>query len=359
MKLIDRYLFMQFAKNLLLVLCSLVAIYLLVDFFERIDNFLEAKKTMGLAVQYFLLKIPLIYEQLTPVCILLAGVITLGVLNHNHEFMALTASGICVGRIVRPLLAATCVFTLLTLAASQWLLPATITATDKIWYEEVNRQIPRGITREGRTYYKGKTGFYSFIRPSADKNRFIDFSYAAWDDEHQLTLLLSARTASWQDGVWTFTDGQIKVKDGGQDYRVSLFKKTAMDLAETPEDFFVPPYKIKEMPLSDLFREAWENRDDQNSSAWLEFNKRLSYIFLGFPLVLIGLPILLSMHRTRGRDLALAVTVSCGMAFIAWGLWSASQSMAKAELVHPALASWAIHFVAGGLGIFLIRRQDH
>jgi len=44
MKLLDRYLMAQFAKNLALVICSLIAIYLLVDFFERMDNFLEAKK---------------------------------------------------------------------------------------------------------------------------------------------------------------------------------------------------------------------------------------------------------------------------------------------------------------------------
>jgi len=100
MKLLDRYLMAQFAKNLALVLCSLVAIYLLVDFFERMDNFLEAKKTIGLAIKYLLLKLPFMYVQLIPVCILLAGVITLGILNQHFEFMALMASGISVLRFV-------------------------------------------------------------------------------------------------------------------------------------------------------------------------------------------------------------------------------------------------------------------
>nr|MDA8165772.1 LptF/LptG family permease [Desulfobacteraceae bacterium] len=75
MKLLDRYLLGQFLRNLALVLSSLVAVYLLVDFFDRIDNFLEHGKPLSLAIKYFLLKIPLIFDQIMPVCILLAGVL--------------------------------------------------------------------------------------------------------------------------------------------------------------------------------------------------------------------------------------------------------------------------------------------
>jgi len=129
MKLLDRYLMAQFAKNLALVICSLLAIYMLVDFFERLDNFLESQKTITLAVKYLLFKLPFMYIQLIPVCLMLAGIITLGVLNHHFEFMALMASGISVIRIIRPLLVAAALFTLLTVAIGQWVLPATTAAT--------------------------------------------------------------------------------------------------------------------------------------------------------------------------------------------------------------------------------------
>ena len=174
MKLLDRYLMAQFAKNLALVICSLVAIYLLVDFFERVDNFLEAKKTIGLAIKYLLLKLPFMYVQLIPVCILLAGVITLGILNQHFEFMALMAGGISVLRIIRPLLVAAAFFTLLTVAIGQWVLPATTAATNRIWYEEVNKQIPKGIIRDGRTYFRGSEGIFSFVRPNPGKNEFLN-----------------------------------------------------------------------------------------------------------------------------------------------------------------------------------------
>ena len=358
MKLIDRYLITQFSKNLLLVLGSLVAIYLLVDFFERVDNFLEAKKPIGLAVRYLFLKVPQMYEQLIPVGILLAGIITLGVLNHHHELMALKAGGICVTRVIRPLVVASLIFTGITLALGQWVLPATISASNQIWYEEVNNQIPRGITREGRTYYRGEQGIFTFIRPSPDQDIFTDFSFAAWDTSRQLKTLLSAATASWQDGTWHFEKCQLKERQADGDFSIQLFPTYSRQFPEKPADFFLPPYKQQEKSLSELFQGAWSEKFSSRKDL-IEFHKRLSYIFLGFPLLLLGIPVLLAMNKTRGRDLALAIPISCGLAFTAWGLWSATQSMASAAYLPPAVASWSIHLLSVIAGTVLIRRHNH
>lgn len=358
MKLLDRYLIMQFTKNLLLVLGGLLAIYLLIDFFERVDNFLAAKMSIGLAVKYLLLKIPFIYEQVMPVCILLAGIITLGILNHHHEFMALKASGIPVLRIIRPFLVASILFTLLTLTVSQWLLPPTISLANRIWYEEVNKQIPKGIERNGRTYYRGVEGIYSFVRPVPNENLYTDFSYTTWDNAFQLATLLTASRVTWENGAWTLHDGQFKTMLPDQRHTVELFASRTASLAETPEDFFVPPYKVNEKSLSDMLTAATTTSKSMDSAAWFLLHKKLSYILLGLPLLLLGLPVLLAMHRTRYRDLALAIPVSCGLAFAAWGFWSTTQSMAQAAYLPPAFASWSIHLLGGGLGLYLIKRQN-
>ena len=357
MKLLDRYLMAQFAKNLALVICSLVAIYLLVDFFERVDNFLESQKTITLAVKYLLLKLPFMYMQLIPVCILLAGIITLGVLNQHFEFMALMASGISVIRIIRPLLVAAALFTLLTVAIGQWVLPATSAATNRIWYEEVNRQIPKGIIRDGRTYFRGTEGIFSFIRPNPLKNEFRNFSFASYDVEHGLTTLLTAESATWENGTWQFTNGQLKDRTDNNGFSVTLFKTLSRDFAEQPEEFFVPPYKIEELSYTTLLRQALDTKISNHESL-MEFHRRFSYILLGIPLLLLGIPVLLSVHKNRGRDLALAIPVSCGMAFAAWGAWSASQSLAKTATLPPGVASWSIHVLTIALGCFLLKRHN-
>lgn len=358
MKLLDRYLMAQFAKNLLLVLCGLVAIYLLVDFFERVDNFLAAGKSVGFTLKYLLFKTPAIAEQLIPACILLAGIITLGVLNRHFEFMALMAGGVSVFRIIRPLLVAAGLVTLLGVAVGQWLIPPTTAETNRIWHEEVNEQIPRGVIRDGRTYFRGTDGIFSFSRPNPAKAEFRNFNFARYNETEGLTMLLTAQRASWQKGTWRFRDGQIKEFSSTGQLSVRNFATLSHDFPEKPEDFFMPPYKIKELSYSRLFREASADDDGAASEARLEFHQRFSYIFLGLPLLLVGIPVLLSVHKNRGRDLALAIPLSCGMAFVAWGAWSAGQSLARTTTLPPGLASWAIHVLAAGLGLFLIHRHN-
>lgn len=358
MKLLDRYLLAQFGKNLLLVLCSLMAIYLLVDFFERIDDFLAAGKSIGLALQFFLLKIPLIFDQLIPVCILLAGIITLGVLNHNHEFMALKAGGICVTRIVAPFLAGTLFFTLLTLVMAQWVLPPTVARTSRIWHTEVMQEETKGVHRQGRIYFKGEQGIYSFKRPDPEENRFDDFSYTVRDAHYGLSLMLTARTAVWHAGKWSFDNARIKTRNNKGGYDIALFEQTGFDLPEAPADLLVQNLKAGEISLSQLYTAA-RRGSSRSEQAWIDFHQRLSYIFLGFPLLLLGIPVLLIVQQKWGRDLALAIPISCGLAFVVWGGWSISQSLADATFIPPSLASWSIHLTIGTLGLVLIRRLDN
>jgi lipopolysaccharide export system permease protein len=355
--ILNRYLYQQFCKNFILIVGALAGIYFLVDFFQRMDDFMEAHKSMGLALKYFVLKIPFMVDMLQPICILLAGILTLGILNHNHEFMALKAGGISVIRITTPILAAALFCTLIALGMAQWLLPATKAETNRIWYEQVRHQTPKGILRHGRSYYRGKRGIYTFIRPQAAKDKFTSFSYTQLDKNFKLEFMLTANEAAWQNGTWTFYRGQIKRPQGGATYTIKPFTQTTLKLADKPADFFIPPYKSEERSISQLFYKTRSQSGDQHM-AWVDFNNRLSFIFLGLPLICIGLPILLIIQQRWGRDLSLAIPVSCGIAFTAWSLWSTSQSMARAGQMNPVLASWLIYLIVCPLGIWLLRRQD-
>jgi len=358
MILLDRYLFKQFTKMMVLVLTALVAIYLLVDFFERIDDFIQAQKPLSLAIKYFLLKIPLIIEQLTPITILLGGVIALGLINHHGELIALKAAGTSTFRITVPIMAAAVFFTLLTAAVSEWLVPPTATITNRIMYEEVRHKKPKGILRNNRFFYKDEQGFYSFEKLGQAENRFDNFSYSSWDENYTLRYMLNAATASWQNGQWFFEECQVKELDEQGKYQISYLPETTLDLQANPSDFFIPEYKIDEMSLSTLFKQGLQDKSYRGFEAHLKFLERFSFILLGIPLLMIGLPVLLIAHRKWVRDLSVAIPVSCGLAFGAWGLWGIMQSFAKAAVVNPYLAMLAVHIVIGSVGTYLILGED-
>ena len=359
MNLLKRYILLQFSKNIMTIMLSFIAIYVLIDFFEKIDNFMEKGKSFGLIAEFFLFNIPFILEQMGPVCILLAGVVTLGILNHSNELIALKACGIPLKKIVAPIIAAGVAVTLIQLAISQFILPITVARTNEIWNKEVKGRVPLGIYRNGRYYYRGVDGFYSFARPDPHKNEFLNFSYASWGSNYQLDSLIAAERAQWQGGIWTLYQGQVQTALHDNQYLTETFPRRDFGFPEKPADFFISEYHSMELSLVGLYREALHKRSpDEAREAWADFFGRISYIMLGLPLLLLGLPLLLLVYRKWGRDLSLAIPVSCGMAFACWGIWGTLQSLAKAGYMNPFFAAVIIHLLVGLLGFSLLVREN-
>ncbi len=335
-----------------------LSLYILIDFFEKIDKFLNADKSFGLILQFFILSTPFIIDMLGPILILLAGVISLGVLSHNNELTAMMASGIHMRTIINPILIGALLFTMLFLAMAQWILPRTIAATNTIWYEDVRGKIPLGIYRNGRYYYKGKEGFYSFARPWPKKNIFLDFSYSSWGEKHKLMTLVSAKKAEWNETGWHLSDGQVQTHINRDKYLTSIFASQTFPFPEEPESFFIPEYQAAELPLTEMFQAMYKQETEAETVvAQTNFYGRISYTLLGIPLLLLGLPVLLITYKKWGKDLSVAIPVSCGMAFFAWGIWGALQSLAKVGYVSPILAASLIHIIFGCSGFFLLRKQ--
>lgn len=360
MILLNRYILTQFIRIFCTVAAGFVAIYILIDFFETIDNFMSAGKPLSLVFTFYLLKIPFIIDQLGPVLILLSGVITIGLLNHQHELTALKAGGIPLRAIVKPVLTGGVVCTLLFLIMAQWLLPATISSTNTIWFEKVKGMVPLGIVRNGRYYYKGNEGFYSFARPDPHQAVFLNFSYSKWTQPYDLETLISAESAEWKDQNWLLHNGQTQLRTGKEAYQTTLFTEKKISLPESPDDFFVPEYEAAELSMTALYQRIHKQEThEERVKAWADFYRRISYTLLGLPLLLLGLPVLLISYQKWGRDLSIAIPASCGLAFVAWGLWGALQSLARADYINPLLAAVIIHLLFGSAGLFLLHRQNN
>lgn len=359
MILLNRYLVGQYIKNFITVAVGFIAIYFLIDFFDKIDHFTGAGKSLGVALSYFSLNIPFILDQLGPVLILLAGVITLGILNHNHELLALKAGGIPLKTIVKPILFASLCTTILYMAMAQWILPLTISASDRVWYETVQGKVPLGAHRNGRYYYKGSKGFYSFEWNDPGKYIFRNFSYSTWNKEYQLKTMIASNKALFKDGIWHLIHGQIQQRKG-KDYDIRSFSEKNIHLPESPKIFFVPEHKAGEMSITDLYKNIFKkDSNTERAKAKAEFYGRISYVLLGLPLIILGLPILILSYQKWGRDLAIAIPASCGMAFLAWGIWGALQSLARADYISPLFAAAVVHIVFASAGFFLLYKQDN
>jgi lipopolysaccharide export system permease protein len=248
----------------------------------------------------------------------------------------------------------------MALASAEWIVPPTTAHNNKILYEQMqqDRDKPGGILRGNRFYYKDEDGFYSFEKNDQENNRFDDFIFSSWDEHYDFTSFITADSGSWHKGIWTFKNCRIKQKNPDGSYQINTYAQKDLTLQAEPKDFFIPAYRIDELSLSGLYTLSKNNKGLRGTEAGLKLLERISFILLSIPLLMLGLPLLLIAHQKWGRDLSLAVPLSFGLAFTAWGCWSVMQSLAKAAIINPHLAAWSVHFLVGGLGTFLILQQD-
>ena len=200
-----------------------------------------------------------------------------------------------------------------------------------IWYVQVRGKVSLGIFRNGRYYFKGSEGFYSFQWPNAKRMIFKDFSYSTWDENYNVKSITVSMFADWVPPKWILKNGQVQVRNENNVFKTRLFEIKGARFPESPENFLIPEYESAEMSLTDLFFDIGKQEVPADATkARAEFYGRISYLLLGLPLLLLGLPILILSYQKWGKDLSIAIPVSCGIAFVAWGSWGAMQSLAKA-----------------------------
>ena len=100
----SRYLIRECLSVLLPVILMFLVLYLIVDFFERLDLLLRNHAAPISAVRYFVFKIPLMVTQIMPPAVLAAVLLSLGMLSRRNEIIALRASGVSLVQTAFPLL---------------------------------------------------------------------------------------------------------------------------------------------------------------------------------------------------------------------------------------------------------------
>lgn len=81
MTILFRYLFREYAKIFTMCFSGLMTVYLVIDFFEKVRRFLRYDANWLDVLTYFILKVPAISFQIAPLAILMATLLTFGLLS--------------------------------------------------------------------------------------------------------------------------------------------------------------------------------------------------------------------------------------------------------------------------------------
>jgi LPS export ABC transporter permease LptG len=294
--------------------------------------------------------------------VLIAVLVTFGVLNRNSELIAMKATGISLYRLVVPVVSIAVLLALSLFVFDEFYLPQANRR------QEALRNIIKGrppqtvlhpeqkwIFGQPRPGEPGRIFYYQFFDP--DRDEFANLSVFEFDPStFSLTRRIFASRAAWDDDqdTWRFEHGWVRDLEGAMVYRE--FSNTSFaEIHEEPGYFKKESLQSQEMNFGQLERYIGDLRQSGFDTMRLRVAlwHKLAFPLTAIVMAVLAIPFALSMGR-RGSLTGIAVAIGVALAYqVIDGLFGA---MGNVNYLPAALAAWSPDILFGLMGGYLLLR---
>lgn len=360
MNIVNRFVLAYFVRILSLCCAAFIGIYLLVDFFEKVDRFIDYGAGLAEYLTYIGHSIPFIFVQILPLAILTSMVLTLGGLSRTNEMTALRACGISLRRVTQPLIATILLLCCLLLLVSEYLVPWNTRelnelvevklrgreqlrlTNSKIWYRSQNRIINIDVAQTREQKLQGITIFE--FDQTAQMQRRLDAPVAELQNQQWLAPTLLERRFDPETGILVSTtrleNQNLKIERGIEDF--------------AQVDNLNDELNVRQLAqlASRLEQEGYDATRQR-----VDLHARLAAPFTGLVMGLLGIPF--ALQRGRQSNLALGVGLSLGVGAAYFIIQSAVISFGYAGAIAPVIAAWTANltFILLAVWLFLGVKQ--
>ena len=115
--ILDRYILSRYIKIVIFSEFAFVAIFLIVDIFDKMDKFIDRDASMGILLAFYFYQLPYIITLVLPVALLISCFFSLGTMAKHFELISKKVSGKSLLRILLPVF----VFGLILSALMIWM----------------------------------------------------------------------------------------------------------------------------------------------------------------------------------------------------------------------------------------------
>jgi len=351
MRILSKYVVTEFAKFLGIFETIFVFIFLVVDFFDKIDNFMAAKVSEQVIFLYFLYKMPFMIVNMIPPTVAITVIMVFSAMKKNHEITAMKACGINLFRISQVLVVAAAVVAIFTFLTSEVVVPYASSKSNDIYKKEVQKQDPGLFYGSNQIWYKGADWIY-WIRHFDSKSQVMeDPVFYFFDKSFRLVRKVEAARGIWENGRWKVEDAMVQELGEAGNYRVSRVGSLFLDIPEKPESFVKGLKKPEEMGYWQLKRYAEGVREEgyDNSKYLVDANIKVAFPFICLVLVVTSVPIALGLKKGGA---ALGVTIGVATCFLYVMILGFSRSLGLAGVLPPLLSAWLPNLAFSLLGIY-------
>jgi LPS export ABC transporter permease LptG/LPS export ABC transporter permease LptF len=359
--ILDDYVLRDFAVYLAMIAGTFVMLLLVFTLFELIGDIMRNGVSALVVGEYLLNVTPyFLYFPIAPLSMLLAVLVTFGLLQRSNEITAIKATGISLYRIVVPVLVAASVVAGGLFLSDQIYLPYTNKRQDAL-RNRIKGKPAQTYLRPDRKWIFGLHSdiyYYQFFDP--DRDVFGGVSVYRFDPHtFQIVDRVSADRAHWSDlmGRWVYEQGWERDFNGPaiQNYR-------KFDVATFPELTEAPAYFKKEVKQSSemSYEELRSYIHDLEQSGFdvvrlrVQLQKKIAYPLITLVMAILAVPFALSAGK-RGAIAGVATAIGIGVVY--WTISGLFEAMGNLSQLPPAVAAWSPDLVFGFIGGYLILRM--
>jgi lipopolysaccharide export system permease protein len=355
MNLLNRYILGAFVRVFALSLGAFVGIYLLVEFFEKVDDFIEYQAAPSDYLVYFGAKIPLVLTQVTPLAVLLAAFMTLGGFSRTNELTAMRAGGISLWRISAPILAVGLAASITVLALAEYIVPPAAAKTNYTLEISVRGKTEEALKRENLWFREGQSIIHVDIA-APEENKLAGIRSFLMDEDFRILTRFDAPRAEYRDGEWIAEQAVLRHFDPGTGELIGMERHALSPVAmkRSPKEFEVSEARNDEMTFQELRRLAQRLQAEGYEAVRyrVDLQARLAMPFSNLIMAFLGIPF--ALRKGRGTSLAVGVSIALAIGLTYYLLQSFLMAFGYASALSPLIAAWAPNLLFLLLGIWLL-----
>jgi len=359
--ILNRYILSIYFRIFALTLATFVGIYLLVEFFDKVDNFIEHGAAASSYLYYFGNKIPLIISQVIPLAVLMGVFMTLGGLSRTNELTAIRACGLSLLRITWPLILVSLITAITILLMNEFLVPLSARTVNHVLEEQVKGKKSM-VFKKDKIWFREGANIININLADAKTNTVQGLTIFHVNDNFQLISRLDAPEGHYIEGQgWRFNRAIKRFfnPQTGELETLEKYTDTVIPLSRTPEDFKASEPDVDELSFRQLSAmvNAMEAEGYSPVRYKVDMQSRLSVPFANVIMAILGIPF--ALQRGRGSNLAAGVALSVAIGFSYHVLMAALQAFGYSGVLPPIVAAWSAHvlFLLVGAWMLLSTRQ--
>lgn len=313
MKIHERLIMGLFLRYLAYTLLGSFILFILVDLSTLLGSFIDNQATISMTLRYYLYKGASFLEIILPISALIATLFTVGSMARYCELTAFYAAGLSLLRIIRPLLIAGLLLTVVALVWREYVLPEADMRMWRVWEVEIHKRAET-LKPTAKITARGPDGRLYYARRYDPNTETVTGMVVITTAGASVTERVDAQRAQWDGSHWILHQGTRRAFNGDLETREAFETVRATELAITPQGFSRPRIRPEQMNIRQLMdhRDLLRQTGGDPTGASVDIQFKLAFPLVNLIVVFLGALLASGKRKTTiasGFGLTLLITI--------------------------------------------------